>query len=287
MTTGSAVGYAFMLGMIGLLNPCGFPLLPVYLTAFIGDRERDRATRTLAGIRAGIALTIGFFAVFAAAALLAGSVHAVLLRVAPWAMVGVAVVIVVLGVLGALGRSLPLRAAPGFRSGTGFVAMTGFGGAYAVGSLSCSLPVFIAAMGGALASGSALVVGAATMAYGLGMGLFATVLAVVVSFVDASAFRALRPVMALLPRAAGVLCILVGVYLIGYWSAQLGGPDLVAPITAAMDAAQGVLASVIEVAWLPVGAVLAAVVLVALIASARHRTQPKIPSGAHEGKGGS
>lgn len=271
MTTGSVVGYAFMLGMAGLLNPCGFPLLPVYLTAFVGVRDRDRVARALSGMRAGIAVTVGFFAVFATAGLLAGSVHAVLLRVAPWAMIGVGAVIAALGVLGALGRSLPLPIAPRFRSGSGFVAMAGFGVAYAIGSLSCSLPVFIAAVGGALATGSAPVVAAVVVAYGLGMGLFATVLAVAVSLADATSFRSLRPVLAVVPRVGGALCILVGVYLIGYWTAQLGGPDLVAPVTVALDGTQGLLASAVENAWLPIGAVLVVVVLAALVVAARHR----------------
>ncbi|HKT56538.1 MAG TPA: cytochrome c biogenesis protein CcdA [Microbacterium sp.] len=271
MTTGSVVGYAFMLGMAGLLNPCGFPLLPVYLTAFVGVRDRDRVARALSGMRAGIAVTVGFFAVFATAGLLAGSVHAVLLRVAPWAMIGVGAVIAALGVLGALGRSLPLPVAPRFRSGSGFVAMAGFGVAYAIGSLSCSLPVFIAAVGGALATGSAPVVAAVVVAYGLGMGLFATVLAVAVSLADATSFRSLRPVLAVVPRVGGALCILVGVYLIGYWTAQLGGPDLVAPVTVALDGTQGLLASAVENAWLPIGAVLVVVVLAALVVAARHR----------------
>jgi cytochrome c biogenesis protein CcdA len=269
MTTGSVVGYAFMLGMIGLPNPCGFPLLPVYLTAFIGDRDRDRVARALSGIRAGVAVTVGFFAVFATAGLLAGSVHAILLSIAPWAMIGVGVVIVALGVLGALGKTLPLHVTTRFQTGRGFVAMTGFGVAYAIGSLSCSLPVFIAAIGGALASGSALVVTAAVAAYGLGMGLFATVLAVAVSLADATMFRSLRPAMAVLPRVAGALCILVGAYLVAYWTAQLGGPNLVAPVTVVLDATQGVLASMVESAWLPIGVVLVVVVLVALIIGAR------------------
>lgn len=288
MNSGSVVGYAFMLGMIGLLNPCGFPLLPVYLTAFVGDRDRDRVTRALSGIRAGGAVTAGFLAVFVAAALLAGSVHAVLLRIAPWAMIGIGVIIMTLGVLGALGKTLPVHVTTRFRAGRGFVAMTGFGVAYAIGSLSCSLPIFIAAIGGALASGSALVVTAAVVAYGLGMGLFATVLAVAVSLADAAVFRSLRPVMAVLPRAAGVLCTLVGVYLVAYWTAQLGGPDLVAPVSVALDAAQGLVASIVEHAWLPIGAVLVMVVLIALLTAARRRTRGGAVSAVRpRGKGSS
>ncbi|OJU57358.1 MAG: hypothetical protein BGO04_14975 [Microbacterium sp. 70-38] len=281
------MGYAFMLGMIGLLNPCGFPLLPIYLTAFVGDRDRHRVTRALSGIRAGGAVTLGFLAVFATAGLLAGSVHAILLSIAPWAMIGVGVIIMALGVLGALGKALPMHVTTRFRTGRGFVAMTGFGVAYAVGSLSCSLPVFIAAIGGALGSGSAVLVAAVVVAYGLGLGLFATVLAVAASLADATVFHSLRPVMAALPRAAGALCVLVGFYLVGYWTAQLGGPDLVGPVTVVLDGAQGLLASMVESAWLPLGAVLVVIVLVALVIGARRRNPGETMSAAPRRRKGS
>jgi len=288
VSTGSVVAYAFTLGMIGLLNPCGFPLLPVYLTAFVGDRHRDPATRALSGIRAGIALTVGFVAVFGAAALLVGSVHAVVLRIAPWAMIGVGVAIAAQGALSARGSAPRLRLAPRFRSGRGFVAMIGFGVAYAIGSLSCSLPVLVAAIGGALASGSALLVGAVVVAYGLGMGLFAMVLAVAMSLTDATVFRRWRPVMGALPRVAGALCVLIGVYLVGYWTAQLGGPDLVAPLTRALDVMQSGLASAVESAWLPIGVTLVVIVLAALALAARHRRpRPAAATAARDREGGS
>ena len=266
--TGGTVGYAFVLGMIALLNPCGFPLLPVYLASFVDGGRGGWAARAVAGVRAGVAITTGFVAVFAGAGLLAGSARAVILAVAPWVMVVVAAAIVVVGILTLSGKTLSLHALPRFRSGRGFGAMAGFGCAYAVGSLSCSLPVFVVAAGGALASGSALTLVAVILAYALGMGLFATVLSVAIACADGAAFRSLRPVAAVLPRIAGGVCIVVGVYLAGYWIGQIGGPDLVAPVTSALDTTQAYLASVIENAWLPIGAVFVAIVLAVLIAVA-------------------
>jgi cytochrome c biogenesis protein CcdA len=268
---GGSVGYAFVLGMIALLNPCGFPLLPVYLTAFVDDARDGWMPRALSALRAALSVTVGFVGVFALAGLIAGSVHAVILAVAPWAMIVVAALIVMVGVFAVGGRTLSLHAAPRFRAGRSVLAMAGFGAAYAVGSLSCSLPVFVPATGGALASGSALVVVAVVLAYALGMGLLATVLAVTVAFADGAVVRSLRRVGAVVPRLAGVLCIAVGLYLADYWIGQIGGPDLVAPVTSALDAAQAHLASAVEDAWLPLGIALIVVVVGILIACAVHR----------------
>ena len=269
--SGGPVGYAFVLGMIALLNPCGFPLLPIYLAAFVDGGGRGYLPRTLSALRAGVAITGGFLAVFAVAGLLAGSAHAMILAVAPWMMIGVGAAIAVLGAVSVSGRTISMHRVPRFRSSRGLLAIAGFGAAYAVGSLSCSLPVFVAAVGGALASGSAVVLFAVVLAYALGMGLFATVLSIVVAAADGMVFRSLRPLAAALPRVAGALCILIGLYLVGYWVAEVGGPDFVGPVTSALDATQSFLASMVESAWLPLGGALVATVLTVLLTAALRR----------------
>lgn len=268
--TGGAVGYAFVLGMLGLLNPCGFPLLPVYLTAFVDTTGRSWTRRSLAAMRAGVAVTIGFLAVFASAGAGIASVHGLITRIVPWVMLPVSAAIVVLGVMGLRGKSISVLSAPRFRAGSAFLAMIGFGVAYAIGSLSCSLPVFLAAVSGALAAGAPLPIAATVTAYGLGMGLFAVVAALVVSWADAAALRVLRPAAAYIPRAAGGLCVVLGLYLFAFWSSRLGAPALMAPITGVLEDIQSAVSRVIEQAWLPLGGAFLLVVIGVLVGSAIH-----------------
>ncbi len=61
---------AFGAGLLAPVNPCGFGLLPAMLTATLdpstGEPEqRPVATRLAGGLRAGLALTLGFTATFA------------------------------------------------------------------------------------------------------------------------------------------------------------------------------------------------------------------------------
>ncbi|MGN8025765.1 cytochrome c biogenesis CcdA family protein [Microbacterium sp. 22242] len=266
--TGGVVGYAFVLGMIGLLNPCGFPLLPVYLSTFVDDGRGGWARRSLGAMRAGLLVTVGFLAVFAAAGTLVGAVRGLIGAVAPWIMVIVGIGIVVLGSLALGGRTVSVLRAPQFRSGRSVLAMTGFGIAYAVGSLSCSLPVFAAAIGGALATGSPLAVLATVLAYGLGMGLFATVIALLASWADVAIFHAVRPFAAVLPRAAGALCVVIGFYVTVFWTGQVSGRQLTQPVTVALDRLQGAVASAIEAAWLPIGVGLVVLVMGVLVVMA-------------------
>ncbi|WP_336649117.1 cytochrome c biogenesis CcdA family protein [Microbacterium sp. MMO-10] len=271
--TGGVVGYAFALGMIGLLNPCGFPLLPIYLTVFVETVDRRWGSRSLGALRAGAALTIGFLAVFAVAAAVIASLHGLIEATAPWIMLAVSAGIIVFGGWGLAGRTFSIRSAPRFRTGRAFLAMIGFGIAYAIGSLSCTLPVFVAAVSGALATSSTLGIAATVTAYGLGMGLFAVVAALVVSWADAAALRVLRPIASFIPRVAGGLCILIGVYLLASWGSRIGAPDIAAPVTRVLDRLQSAASSLIEAVWMPLGAALVVMVLTVLIVAAvRART---------------
>lgn len=281
--TSSVVAFAFVLGMVALLNPCGLPLLAVYLTAFVDDGHRGWVARVRAGVRAGFALTVGFVVVFATAGLVAGSLRAVVTAVIPPVMILVAATIVAVGALAAAGRSFSVPVPTRFRSGTGALTMMGFGGAYAIGSLSCALPVFLAAVAGSLASHSAVETGAVVVAYGIGMGTLATVLALMASFAGAAAVRPLRKFAAALPRAAGVVCVMVGLYLAAYWWGQAGGPTIVAPVTHALDIAQQAATAFVEDAWLPLGASLLALVITVTMLAA-HRTSRVAVSG-HDGQG--
>ncbi|MFC4243204.1 cytochrome c biogenesis CcdA family protein [Gryllotalpicola reticulitermitis] len=265
----SAVTYAFTLGLVGLLNPCGFPLLPAYLAFFVGDERRAWAPRLGRGLTAGGCLTLGFLIVFGALGLAATAALSVVAAVVPWVMVAAGLAMVVFGVLAAAGRTPRLRVpALRFASGAGAPAMIGFGAAYALGSLSCSLPLFVAGVSGALAGGSAAAGFGAFLAYAVGMGLFATGASVVAALVGAGAVRALRGAARVLPRAAGALCAIVGVYLTLYWVRELAAPGVRLPVIAGAQAAQASVASWLSQAALPVAAALGAIVVAGFVALA-------------------
>lgn len=64
MLTGS-FALAFTAGMVATVNPCGFALLPAYLSAFVGlDDGTSRASAVGRALKVSAALTAGFVAVF-------------------------------------------------------------------------------------------------------------------------------------------------------------------------------------------------------------------------------
>src|SRR5581483_1387512 len=110
----------------------------------------------------------GFVSVFAAVALALALFGHALLRAAPFVAGGIGLVLLALGFVTLLGRTVHL-ALPGARvagGGPRFGARLAFGATYALASLGCALPIFLAFVAFALGTAASLValvaLGAAT-----------------------------------------------------------------------------------------------------------------------------
>ena len=265
----AAITYAFTLGLVGLLNPCGFPLLPAYLAFFIGDGGRPAVQRIGRGLKAGGCLTLGFVLVFGILGLAASAALAAITAVVPWLMCAIGLALAALGVAAALGRAPRLHLpTPGFAAGPGGFAMIGFGAAYALGSLSCSLPLFLAGVSGSFTAAAPGAGVAAFLAYAVGMGLFATAASVTAAAAGSGAVRTLRRATPVLSRLAGAVCAAVGFYLLVYWLRELAAPTAHVPLVVDAQAVQASVSSWLSTAAIPVAAALGAVIAAAFVALA-------------------
>lgn len=223
---------AFALGMVALVNPCGFALLPAYLGFFLGldDGEEAEKSSIIALNRAqivGLSMSAGFLAVFGVLGLfLAGTITG--LQESGWLpriTVVVGVGLVALGIAMFAGFQ-PLVKIPKMNRGGGsrsIGSMFIFGVSYAVASLSCTIGIFLGAIGNSASGTSFGERLGSFVSYAVGMGLLATVLTLAVGFGKkgiVSRFRQLLPKINLI--SAGVL-IIVGIYvaLYGIWSEQV------------------------------------------------------------------
>ncbi len=98
-----------------------------------------------------------------------------------------------------------------------------FGLAYGLVSLSCTLPVFLAVMGGSLTAGS-LVSGAGQfVSYGLGMTSVLLVLTLALALFKRGAVSRLRGVVPYVQILSAILLVLAGAYIVLYWWPVLAG----------------------------------------------------------------
>ena len=262
----TAVGYAFTLGLVGLLNPCGFPLLPAYLALFVTGDRVDWRHRLLRGVKAGGCMSAGFVVVFTVIGVVAASAISAVMAVVPWLMIAVGVALVVVGVLALCGRTVALHLPTlGFAGGRGAGAMFGFGASYALASLSCSLPLFLAGVLGVFTTTSFAGGVAAFIAYALGMGLFVTTAGVVTSLAGGTVVGGLRPLVRVLPRIAGAIVAIAGAYLVFYWAHELIAPTTSSGVIATAQTLQNSISAWISAAALPIGIAAACVVVGSLI----------------------
>ncbi len=276
----TGIGYAFALGLVAALNPCGFPLLPAYLASFVeGGADADGrpvAARAMRGLRAGFALTVGFVLLFVAVGIPLAAGTRLLLGWAPWLMIAMGAAMIASGIRMLRGRSLhlPFLGSAATRSRT-VAPMVGYGIAYAVGSLSCSLPLFVAGVASTFITGS-LATGLLTvLVYAFGMGVFVTTAAVVVSVAGATLLRRAGRSLRIVPIIVSIVIVGVGVYLVVFWTANMVDPNAASAISAVSDHLSAQIGGWIGANPLPIGGVLALIVAgtLAAIAPSRYRTE--------------
>lgn len=220
---------AFTAGMLATVNPCGFAMLPAYLSFFLGlerdaDGERTAVTSSIGrALVVSASVAAGFMAVFVPIGILLdagiGS-----LAWARYASIAIGVVLVALGIAVLFGYRLALATPKLERGGRDRTAasMALFGVSYAIASLGCTIPLFIV-YGVATFTRSGVLGGVLSIAaYGLGVGLVLTALTVTLATARGGLLRVLRGAMRIVDRLAGALLVLAGAYLVYYWAFSVG-----------------------------------------------------------------
>jgi cytochrome c-type biogenesis protein len=214
---------AFAAGLVAAVNPCGFALLPAYLSLLVVGDQGERPGRLAAVGRALLltaAMTLGFVAVFGGFGLLAAPAADAVARRLPWLSIVFGVALVGVGVWLLAGRSLP-SLVPGFARGPAvtrrFGSMMLFGAAYAVASLGCTVGPFLGLVVAAGFRGGSPVAGVGLfLTYAAGMGLAVGTAALAVAMARSSLVDRLRRATPVLVRVGGALVLLAGAYVAWY-----------------------------------------------------------------------
>ena len=216
------VGFAFAAGMVASVNPCGVLMLPSYALYQVGATSESSSTvrRVLRALIVALVATVGFVAVFAVVGAAIATGGRWLIGAFPWAGFVIGIAMGGLGVwLLVTRRTLGLMAASRVKVqrkrtlGNAFV----FGVTYAIGSLSCTLPIFLAVVGGALASGQPLSAFGQLVAYAAGMGTVLVAAIVGTALFQQAVSRWLNRLTPYVHRLSALFLIGAGIYLVYYW----------------------------------------------------------------------
>ncbi len=216
---------AFGAGMVATINPCGFAMLPAYLSYFLGSDDHDSGTATRASdpglgraAVVGTCVTAGFVVVFALVGSIISNLSRALLDYVPYVTVVIGFALIALAIAMLFGFEPVLRL-PKLEKGTGsreLGSMFVFGVSYAVASLGCTISPFLAVTATTFRHQS-FASGVATFAmYGLGMGVVVISLTVYTALARNGLVRWLRRAMPYVNRVAAVLLLLSGAYITYY-----------------------------------------------------------------------
>jgi cytochrome c biogenesis protein CcdA len=213
------VSVALVAGGLAVVNPCGFPLLPAFLSFYLGADEKrlPRApTRVLQGLLVGGLVALGFVGLFALVGLPVSFGVALVARAVPWAGLATGALLALAGIATLAGRriALPFHLHVPVRRERRLGAMLLFGVGYGAASLGCTLPLFLTLIAASSGPDKLTVF----VAYAAGTAVVLMALAVLVALAREGVARALRPALPYMSAVSGVLLVVAGGYLFYYWA---------------------------------------------------------------------
>lgn len=274
------IGLAFAAGLVATVNPCGFAMLPAYLSYFMGlDGDDDESdTPGLAqALKVGAIVSVGFLVVFGTTGLLINAGVRSIIDWIPYVALGVGVLMVILGV--AMFRGLEinigfLKAGQGASTRDNKSVFT-FGVSYALASLSCTLPVFLSVVVGSLASASFAAGLATYVAYAAGMSAVLIALTIAVAMAKHGLVRRLRSALPYVHRVSAGFLIVAGAYITWFWfddlSSDAGEQSQAAGV---VDRWSATLTNWIGGNSELVGLILGGIVAIAVLSSVLKRFEP-------------
>lgn len=222
----AALTLAFSAGMVSTLNPCGFAMLPAYLSYFMGlQDEKDKSTggALRSAFAVGAVVSAGFILVFGVAGIIITAGFRSFIDWIPWLALSIGVAVTILGIAMLFGyeMTIGLPKAKKAGQGRGYRNVFGFGVSYAVASLSCTLPVFLTVVATQLTQRSfagGLVI---FLAYGIGMSIVLMGITIVMAFGKQSIVTKLRSSARYVNRISGAILVLAGVFIVWFWGTEI------------------------------------------------------------------
>jgi cytochrome c-type biogenesis protein len=227
-------GFSFGAGIVAAVNPCGFAMLPAYLSLYVGSQEegfekRSAIGRAFRAVMIGGVVSSGFVLLFGLAGVVVAAGGSAILGSMPWVGAVIGVGLIVMGFWMLAGRTLytgvfeRLAARVGDPTAIGVRGFFLFGLAYGLASLSCTLPVFLAVVGGGLTAGSFASGAGQFVSYGLGMTSVLLVLTLALALFKRGVISRLRGVVPYVQILSAALLVVAGAYIVFYWWPVLAG----------------------------------------------------------------
>ena len=230
LAIGTLLSSAFATGLVAAFNPCGFAMLPAYLSYFVSLESSEEANigrNIFRGLVVGLTLTVGFIVFFGVIGLLTSTIvsqGAIQSRLS-WATFIIGILMLPLGIAMLMGYEPKLLIPRLNKGGTSrqLPSIFLFGVSFAVVSLGCTAPLFFATVVGSFESRNVWEGTLVFLAYGGGMSLIVMILTLATAIGRNEIATSMRKVLPYVSKISGGFLVLAGGFLIlyGWWEIQV------------------------------------------------------------------
>ena len=217
---------AFSAGLISFVNPCGFALLPVYITYYFKNEGLEKSTllkRILAGLIFGLMVSFGFVAVFSLIGIAVSYIGRTILRYVGWLDLSIGILLIIIGFIYLLNLNtkINLNSLTNFgeklksnKLKNKYLSFFLYGVGFAIASLGCTLPIFLLVVTTAIKSSGFLNGVITFLIYAAGMSFFMILFSLGVAFSKTIIEKTLKRWMPYIYNFGAIIVILAGAYLI-------------------------------------------------------------------------
>lgn len=209
----SGLVFIFTAGVLTLVSPCGFPMLPGYVSYYLGAKASYG--KTLAG---GVVCTLGLLAVFSVVGVVAATFGSFVSQYIPLFEPVAGIIVIVMGVGLIVGIKFPefirVSKAP---TQSGISGIFLYGLAYGLATMGCSAPIFFSILFYAVATGGFFYSTAVFIVYALGMGLPLVITAILVAKAKKFMLERMFKMTLWFQKIGGIILIMIGAYLIYFY----------------------------------------------------------------------
>lgn len=228
----TGIGFAFAAGVIAFFSPCAFPMLPAYISYYLGlmeNKDVEGPTKTNIiqvlkdGVVGGVSCALGAVAILAAIgvgiSLLGSTVRDAIKENVALMEPIVGIILIVMGIVMLMGLNLklPFKIKKGVK-GKGYVSLFAYGILYALAAAGCTAPIFISVIIKAFASSTFIDGLLVFFSYALGLGVLLVIVTILVASAKEVMITKMKRIMPYVQKIGAAVLIVVGIWLIYYYS---------------------------------------------------------------------
>jgi len=209
----SGLTLIFTAGALALLSPCGFPMLPGYISYYMGAKvSLEKA------VFGGVACTLGLLTVFSVIGVVVSILGSFVSRYIPFLELVAGVIVIFMGICMIVDIRFPtlftISKAPKQR---GLIGVFLYGVVYGLAALGCSAPIFFSILFYAIAAGGPLYGMITFFVYAIGMGLPIIITTILVAKAKNFMLKRIMKMMPWFQKISGIVLITIGIYLIYFY----------------------------------------------------------------------